>query len=291
MILPDFILPSRVNQCWKYSGLDTYEYCQNKKHFKSYPYSVEYNYNHRGFRDQEWPDSVEELKNSIWCIGDSFTMGLGNPWEHTWPRLLQKQTGHRTINVSLDGASNNWIGRKAVDVLEKIKPCYVVLHWSFLPRRELDLHIAKNIQWNRFYQDIKDPSWPACATVSEFDQLPDHIKKEINTVHGGVPLITDEHLRCQFFTDTTDNDDLNNTIQCIDLVNSVAIDTRVLHSFVPEFSKYPEQIYKHLKNQQLDFIPEFPKLDLARDYFHYDIVTSQMFVNQITNWLGDAKCL
>ena len=57
MILPDFILPSRQNQVWDESGLDSYAACLDKKHFKSYPHKVEYRYNSRGFRDTEWPET------------------------------------------------------------------------------------------------------------------------------------------------------------------------------------------------------------------------------------------
>ena len=91
MILPDFILHSRVDARWDYSGSDSPgPWNVNKKYFKNYPYPIEYVYNSRGFRDAEWPESVDELRNAIWCIGDSFTVGLGSPLAHTWPYLLQQ---------------------------------------------------------------------------------------------------------------------------------------------------------------------------------------------------------
>ena len=136
IILPDLVLPSRVNQCWEYSGLDSIEHCRDKNHFKQYPYPITYDYNSRGFRDQEWPESVEELKNAIWCVGDSFTVGLGSPIEHTWPWLLQKQTGRRVINISMDGASNNWIARRANLIQKEIAPDNIVIMWSYVHRRE-----------------------------------------------------------------------------------------------------------------------------------------------------------
>lgn len=138
MILPDFILPSRVNQHWQYSGLDSINGCLDKAWFKQYPHTVEYYYNSRGFRDTEWPDSVNELKNSIWCVGDSFTVGLGSPIEHTWPYLLNKKLKKQTINISMDGASNDWISRKVVRILKEIQPKNMVIHWSYIERRESD---------------------------------------------------------------------------------------------------------------------------------------------------------
>jgi hypothetical protein len=122
VILPDFQLSSRANQQWQYSGIDTLEHCSNKQHFLSYPHLVEYVYNQRGFRDEEWPDSLDELKNAIWCVGDSFTVGIGQPFAHIWPQVLSKSLARRTINVSMDGASNDWIFRKACQIIDKINP-------------------------------------------------------------------------------------------------------------------------------------------------------------------------
>ena len=89
MILPDFVLPTRANQCWAHSGIDSHNFCKDPLHFKSYPYKIEYVYNSRGYRDQEWPESPEQLKNSIWCLGDSFTVGLGSAVSRTWPHVLE----------------------------------------------------------------------------------------------------------------------------------------------------------------------------------------------------------
>jgi hypothetical protein len=269
--------------------MDSPEECLNKTHFEQYPHTVTYQYNSRGFRDQEWPHSVEELKTAIWCVGDSFTLGLGSPLEHTWPWLLQQQTGLRTINISLDGASNNWIARKTTDILQKINPQHVVIHWSYLPRRELSLSEAFDKVWSNFYRNIRDPSWPQCDSVSEFDQLPGYIKEEINNVRGGIPVITDEDRRCQYHPYATDDDDLINTIDCINAVNRVSTGTKIIHSFIPNFCQQPQKIQQQLAQHQINFIPEFSKLDLARDGNHYDIKTSQMLVSQIINWMTDTR--
>ena len=72
------------------TGLDTYESCFDKEHFKNYSKKISYEYNSKGFRDVEWPT---DLSDCIWCIGDSFTEGLGQPFEETWPQVLQKNSG------------------------------------------------------------------------------------------------------------------------------------------------------------------------------------------------------
>jgi hypothetical protein len=136
MILPDFILPSRVNQEWEYSGMDSAEYCMDKKHFDSYLHRVNYKYNSRGFRDEEWPTDINELKQAVWCVGDSFTVGIGSPLEHTWPYQVGKQLGRRIINISMDGASNEWIARKVLRICETVSPELIIVQWSYTHRRE-----------------------------------------------------------------------------------------------------------------------------------------------------------
>lgn len=281
MILPDFLLPSRVNQCWQYSGMDTYEHCHNKKHFEQYPHSITYNYNSRGFRDQEWPASLEELKSAIWCVGDSFTVGLGSPVEHTWPWVLQKQTGRRTINISMDGASNNWIARKTIDILQEIKPQHIVIHWSYTHRREADYESVYDTFWIQFYQDVRDPSWPAHCTLKQFNDLPDNIKHELLSWHGPLPTVSDEDLRLNYQPGATTDDDLFNTINCINNVTQASTSTKIIHSFIPEFCVDSQQVQQKLSRQHISHILEFSRLDLARDGHHYDIKTSQAFVNQI----------
>lgn len=134
-MLGDLKLSTRVNQCWMYSGLDSPEECIDKNHFRNYPYEIDYNYNSRGFRDNEWPPT-DDLKESIWCVGDSFTVGLGQPFEHIWPQVLQTKLKRRTINISMDGASNDWIFRRSKQILEEINPKILIIMWSYLHRRE-----------------------------------------------------------------------------------------------------------------------------------------------------------
>lgn len=287
IILPDFILPSRVNQHWQYSGMDSLEKCLDKNWFRQYPHRVEYHYNSRGFRDAEWPDSIEELKNSIWCVGDSFTVGLGSPLENTWVYQLQKVSKRRTINISLDGASNNWISRKIVDILQKISPRHIVVQWSYITRREYSKEYAHNRLWYNFYQDIKDPQWPQCDCLLDFDQLPDYIKTEILTVHGGIPTVSDEERRCFYDPqDLVNGYDVDNTIQCINSIIQSTQDCKILHSSIPNFASNVDalKIADYLEQNNLNYFA-VEQLDHARDYHHYDKLTSEFFVNQIINYL------
>ena len=133
MILPNIILPELVNHYCETSGVDTYEHCFNKSHFKAYPYKVTYQYNSRGFRDKEWPSNLQDC---IWCVGDSFTVGLGTIFENTWTQVLSKVSNKPVINISMDGASNQWISRKCIEIIKEINPSNMVIMWSYAHRRE-----------------------------------------------------------------------------------------------------------------------------------------------------------
>jgi hypothetical protein len=41
--------------------------------------------------------------------------------------------------------------------------------------------------WQEFYNQIRDPAWPDCATEDQFHSLPEHIKKECLEVFGYTP--------------------------------------------------------------------------------------------------------
>jgi hypothetical protein len=129
-------------------GIDSYDQCLDKEHFKNYPYPVFYFFNKRGFRDDEW---LEDMSNKIWCIGDSFTVGLGLQFEHIWPKLIPN-----SINISLNGASNDWIARQAVAILEKFKPSALLIQWSYLHRRE-SKDSSKDDVMRMMHYDENDP--------------------------------------------------------------------------------------------------------------------------------------
>lgn len=110
----------------------------SRKHFKiaaTYPYPVYYDFNSRGFRGKEWPT---DLSNVIWCIGDSFTTGVGVPFEHTWPSILQTKSNITCLNLGVDGAANCLIRNIAKQVISNYKPKYVAIMWTFPHRRYED---------------------------------------------------------------------------------------------------------------------------------------------------------
>lgn len=275
MILPDFVTPSRVNQHWGYTGIDSPESCLDIVRFRGYPHRFDYQYNSRGFRDREWP---EDLQTAIWCIGDSFTVGLGAPVEHSWPRQLELTTDLPTINISMDGASNDWIAKKALRVLDAIQPQTVVVQWSYLHRRELDITTARQQIWDKFYSSVRDPSWPKTA---EFNQLPEHIQHELTFVHGWPILLSDE-MRVVHNLKTTVQEDIERTVRHIQELGN-----RVVHTFIPDFvdRQNRDWFYAELDLTGVDYIKDFDRLDLARDGHHYDIKTSKKYAEKVKSVL------
>lgn len=269
--------------------MDTAENCQDREHFHSYPHHIEYQYNSRGFRDDEWPTDTAELERAIWCVGDSFTVGVGSPINHTWPWLLQQRMGRRTINVSMDGASNNWIARQASQILQQVAPHTMIMHWSYLHRREGFKHIADETK-SRFllhYENIRAPDWPRVTDIEQFSMLPAAIQQELMTQHDQSwrQNVYDEDLRLwQIGTDL--RQDITNTLDCVHLVEDQAASTRIIHSFIPDFAVGHEQdFYNSLRTKQIA-VSHFRPLDLARDGHHYDIKTAEYFVGQLLPYLS-----
>lgn len=54
------------------------------------------------------------------------------------------------------------------------------------PRESLE--ILTKQQWQTFYSQVRDPSWPDCNNESDFNLLPEHIQKECIEKFGYVPV-------------------------------------------------------------------------------------------------------
>jgi hypothetical protein len=191
MILSDLSLLTKKYLTESVSGIDSIESCRDKDHFKNFKHPITYNYNSRGFRCEEWPESIDELKSAVWCLGDSFTVGIGSPYNHTWHKVLRDRSGRLTINISMDGASNEWISSTAIKICNEIKPNNMALMWSYTHRR-LWRPSQSNWQWkdeecNRVHyidstddEDMQNFSQCVTSLLPWADQ--------INFIHSTVPL-------------------------------------------------------------------------------------------------------
>jgi hypothetical protein len=286
MILPDFILRSRVNQNWSYSGIDSIDWCKNKKHFESYPHKISYNYNSRGFRDAEWPNDLDKLKNAVWCVGDSFTVGLGSPIEHTWVYQVSKQLKKQTINVSMDGASNEWIARKVIQICETVSPKLIIIQWSYTNRRE-HKNLTLSDEARRIHCEKHAENNDIENTISCIESV---IKKSTsNVIHSFIP-------NCGA---TVDVDRLWENIQGQDwpACPTNLVEFQQLEKFVVDELKTVIQEYDSIKNHfewkillnKINHVPEIVRLDLARDGHHYDLLTAQQFARDVSKLLCNVS--
>jgi hypothetical protein len=129
------IVSEKINWKSDYSGIDSLELCNDRHHFLNYSKKITYEYNSKGFRDHEWPTDLNDV---IWCIGDSFTVGVGQPFEETWPSLLQKNIGRRCLNLGEDGCSNDTISLRIKEIYKLYQPKLIIVMWSYLHRRRIN---------------------------------------------------------------------------------------------------------------------------------------------------------
>jgi hypothetical protein len=288
MILPDLVFKSLANQKWQYSGMDSIEHCNDQTHFKTYPHEISYIYNSRGFRDAEWPLTMSDLQKAIWCIGDSFTVGVGQPFEHIWPTVLSQRTKRRTINIGMDGASNDWIYRRALDIMRCIAPTDMVVMWSYTHRRE-------STQSN--LSDHQRRIWASeCSPAEDFARWI-NLSNNLYTANSriaqitipdfqAVPLIADlwRAIKGKDWPECPETlTDLQN------LPTFILNEIKNLHRCYEELEQLLPSTQEHIPDLLADVIHIYSRLDWARDHHHFDILTSQWVVDQILQRSVDWK--
>jgi len=264
--------------------MDSRSDCLDKKHFDNYPYLVDYQFNSRGFRDAEWPE-LTELVNSIWCIGDSFTAGLGAPYNHAWPAVLKSVSKKNTINVSMDGASNDWISRKILRILDTISPKNIVVQWSYFSRLEsTDVTLSDEDRRLQFADND-------LSLKNEFDNfkknfsLIESAKLKTNIIHSFIPNTSS----------LVNVKNIWNNLKGADWPKHPPETRKDLHSLksfiinelvtVDQFEhiKIYSEYCELLSNSN---IINYTQIDWARDSFHYDIKTATKIVDEILPILG-----
>ena len=143
-------------------GLDSAEHCLNPDHFRNYPESITYQFNELGYRDQSY---LEYRGNEILAIGDSFTLGLGVNIEQTWPSVLAGLVDHPVRNFSLNGASNDWMGRRIKDLVNSFLPPLIIVHYSFSHRRENSF-----IDWHDDERTESEPVYTNDQNISNWQK-------------------------------------------------------------------------------------------------------------------------
>ena len=289
-ILPDLILPSRVDQHWSESGLDSLSNCLDKAHFAAYPHPVEYNYNSRGFRDAEWPDDLPELKDAIWVFGDSFTVGVGSPINYTWPYAVAQELNKRVINISMDGASNEWIARRAVDVYHAVQPSNMIIMWSYFHRRE-STNIKKFDEDKRLHASTKKTD-DLRADVNNFFECMNKVAcLPVDCIHFVIPYAVPGITQAEFYQqelqavwDNIKGNDWPDQVPTTkeeyqQLPQWIIDEIRTVHCCDDRFAHvYRLAAIGSTMQQRTSshyYYGSVPRLDIARDGHHFDILSSQ----------------
>ena len=154
MLIPNLdYCKRRANYRGKTSGMDNpTEALEGADYWYAYPVQdFEYEFNSWGFRGPEYEQYIGKPVNI--CLGDSFTVNIGGPIEHSWCSQLAQKFDIPTLNFGMDGAGNDAIRLvydKACLVFD-VKDTFVM--YSFLHRR---LCMGKFIRVTDEFLDNKD---------------------------------------------------------------------------------------------------------------------------------------
>lgn len=248
---------------------------------------IDYRFNSRGFRDHEWPDNLDHV---IWCIGGSELLGTGVAFDQACPRQLAQLTESKVIDVSIIGASNDWITRQFQNIKAGLGDSFktALIQWSFSTRSELSLNDAKDQELIDLYNAIKMPNWPDIKGFDSLSMLDDKIRQEIidNPYFAKISAMDGAaengqiHYKKEFVLDYAGAKHL---LGLIDKIESIKGNTQVIYSFCPKFAEPGEDefIYGQLRDKGIDFIPEYPQIDMARDRSHSGPATHLMYAKSV----------
>jgi len=168
-----------------FTGMDSQTRCRDESWFNLYDREISYIINNIGFRD----DNVFNVENGIFAIGDSFTMGLGQPYEDTWPCILEKKLNQRIIKLAGNGASNEWM-LSIFNVIKKLNPKLIFIMLSYFHRSTTfndDSVVHHSWENNEIYE--KDMIHVMEEKLKNFIEYITTEAKKINTpvLFSGVP--------------------------------------------------------------------------------------------------------
>jgi len=137
------------NYCSKTSGIDHPDRCNfSTVDWNAYPIQdFDYQFNSWGFRGPEYEKYIGKTVNI--CLGDSFTLNVGGPIDHSWCSQLAEHFDIPTLNLAMDGAGNDAIHlvyKRACNIFN-VQDTFVM--YSYLHRRLVD---------NKFKQKVHNDS-------------------------------------------------------------------------------------------------------------------------------------
>ena len=128
-------VPNMINYQGQYCGTDSpgKSSC-SLRDFKEYPIQdFDYKFNSWGFRAEDFEQYLGDKVNI--CLGDSITVNIGGPVEHSWCSQLAEHFDIPTLNLGMSAAGNDAIKlvySRACDIFD-VQNTFVM--YSYLHRR------------------------------------------------------------------------------------------------------------------------------------------------------------
>lgn len=156
---------------------------------------------------QLWKDYREEYQSlsnlvdfeRLQIIGGEPTL---NPEFEIWVTEIANLWPNSKLEISTNGSRLDKLNDNIYQVLSKNKgvlwlTCHDITLYNTLldfAKQFLDEIVYDGIpdkdsteNWKVSYNTIKDPSWPDCDQIEQFDQLPKNIRKQFNEIHQRNP--------------------------------------------------------------------------------------------------------
>tara|TARA_E500000178_G_C16960175_1_gene725600 strand:- start:712 stop:1527 length:816 start_codon:yes stop_codon:yes gene_type:complete len=138
----------RANYCNTTHGIDSPKSCLwPVKDWYNYPIqNFDYQFNSWGFRGPEYDQYIGKPVNL--CLGDSATVNIGGPIEHSWCSQLALHFDIPTLNLGLEGVGNDAIRLiydRACDLFD-VQNTFVM--YGYLHRRLVDRKFKQDAQCN-----------------------------------------------------------------------------------------------------------------------------------------------
>ena len=149
------------------SGMDHPDRCFfSTEDWHAYPVQdFDYKFNSWGFRGPEYTQYIGKPINI--CLGDSFTVNVGGPIEHSWCSQLAEHFDIPTINLGMDGAGNDAIKlvyNSACDLFD-VQNTFVM--YSYLHRRlvdnKFDLGVYNDDENFKYFLEYRIPNVFECT--------------------------------------------------------------------------------------------------------------------------------
>jgi hypothetical protein len=208
------------------------------------------NFNQNGYRDLNYKKIKNKYNGKFFCFGDSSTVNLNIPDEHTWPFILGKKINIEPINYGVNECSADFISRQIYQIITSIAPedypRHIFILWpdifkkehilynknldidcqqvSFLPSNiEVNIkninvldpffNFVKNFKFVELLLANKEISWSWISNSNILNDLPITIVKDylnLDTHLNNEALITYKNINNQEIADVFESLYLNN---------------------------------------------------------------------------------